>query len=86
MLGEYEAYIAKQNGLDANEIEDLDATTMIVTFKNGEQHRLAECYTRVMGYIRPLTEMNIGKKGEHAARKHFTEAQAMKHVVLESEP
>ena len=85
MLGEYEAYIAKQNGLDADEIADLDATTMLVTFKNGEHHRLAECYTRVMGYIRPLTDFNIGKKGEHATRKPFTEVQAMKHVTLVAE-
>lgn len=30
-------------------------------------------YTRVMGYHRPVESFNIGKKGEHKQRKHFTE-------------
>ena len=28
-------------------------------------------YTRVMGYHRPVESFNIGKTGEHKARKHF---------------
>ena len=35
-----------------------------------------EVWTRVMGYHRPVSEFNPGKKGEHAERVHFTE-QAM---------
>ncbi|MBK7967339.1 MAG: hypothetical protein IPK10_20040 [Bacteroidetes bacterium] len=30
-------------------------------------------YTRVMGYHRPVESFNIGKKGEHKQRLHFTE-------------
>lgn len=30
-------------------------------------------YTRVMGYHRPVESFNIGKKGEHKQRTHFTE-------------
>lgn len=30
-------------------------------------------YTRVMGYHRPVESFNIGKKGEHRQRTHFTE-------------
>lgn len=30
-------------------------------------------YTRVMGYHRPVESFNIGKKGEHKQRRHFTE-------------
>lgn len=30
-------------------------------------------YTRVMGYHRPVESFNIGKKGEHKQRQHFTE-------------
>ncbi len=30
-------------------------------------------YTRVMGYHRPVESFNIGKKGEHIQRTHFTE-------------
>jgi ribonucleoside-triphosphate reductase len=32
-----------------------------------------EVWTRVMGYHRPVSEFNPGKKGEHAERVHFTE-------------
>ncbi len=30
-------------------------------------------YTRVMGYHRPVESFNIGKKGEHRQRLHFSE-------------
>ncbi|MEU6826640.1 ribonucleoside triphosphate reductase, partial [Streptomyces atriruber] len=35
-----------------------------------------EVWTRVMGYHRPVSSFNIGKKGEHAERVHFREAAA----------
>ncbi|NLF05824.1 MAG: ribonucleoside triphosphate reductase [Actinomycetales bacterium] len=35
-----------------------------------------EVWTRVMGYHRPVSSFNIGKKGEHAERQHFTEKAA----------
>jgi anaerobic ribonucleoside-triphosphate reductase len=35
-----------------------------------------EVWTRVMGYHRPVSSFNIGKKGEHAERVHFTEKAA----------
>ncbi|SEB82511.1 ribonucleoside-triphosphate reductase class III catalytic subunit [Paramicrobacterium humi] len=34
---------------------------------------LCEVWTRVMGYFRPVSSFNIGKKGEHAERRHFVE-------------
>ncbi|MFV0426439.1 MAG: ribonucleoside triphosphate reductase [Beutenbergiaceae bacterium] len=34
---------------------------------------VCEVWTRVMGYHRPVSSFNIGKKGEHAERTHFTE-------------
>ena len=33
-----------------------------------------EVWTRVMGYFRPVSSFNIGKKGEHAERMHFQES------------
>ncbi|MEK6647964.1 MAG: ribonucleoside triphosphate reductase [Actinomycetota bacterium] len=33
-----------------------------------------EVWTRVMGYFRPVSSFNIGKKGEHAERTHFQES------------
>jgi anaerobic ribonucleoside-triphosphate reductase len=45
----------------------------------GEHKRCPSCgadcevWTRVMGYHRPVSEFNPGKKGEHAERVHFRE-------------
>jgi len=36
-----------------------------------------EIWTRVMGYHRPVSSFNIGKKGEHAERVHFKEEAAV---------
>lgn len=35
-----------------------------------------EVWTRVMGYHRPVSQFNTGKKSEHYSRKHFTEYSA----------
>ena len=35
-----------------------------------------EVWTRVMGYHRPVSEFNAGKKAEHGERLHFREARA----------
>ena len=40
-----------------------------------------EIWTRVMGYHRPVSAFNIGKKSEYAERKCFKEATAMRHVA-----
>ena len=48
-------------------------------YLSGEQPQCPTCgestqvWTRVMGYFRPVDSFNIGKKGEHKERKHFTE-------------
>jgi len=41
-----------------------------------EDHERQPCevWTRVMGYHRPVSSFNKGKKGEHAERLFFTEA------------
>ncbi|HMA30869.1 MAG TPA: anaerobic ribonucleoside-triphosphate reductase [Casimicrobiaceae bacterium] len=46
-----------------------------ITLDNDERQR-CEVWTRVMGYHRPVASFNIGKKGEHAERRFFTEARA----------
>ncbi|MEN8130624.1 MAG: anaerobic ribonucleoside-triphosphate reductase, partial [Pseudomonadota bacterium] len=38
-----------------------------------EQRQICEVWTRVMGYHRPVSEYNPGKKSEHAERIHFLE-------------
>ncbi len=35
-----------------------------------------EVWTRVMGYHRPVSHFNTGKKAEHFSRKHFVECIA----------
>ncbi len=38
-----------------------------------EERQRCEVWTRVMGYHRPTSSFNIGKKGEHAERIMFRE-------------
>lgn len=38
-----------------------------------EERQPCEVWTRVMGYHRPISEFNPGKKSEHAERRHFKE-------------
>ncbi len=39
-----------------------------------------EVWTRVMGYHRPVSEFNKGKKSEYYSRKCFVEAKAVQHL------
>ncbi len=40
-----------------------------------------EVWTRVMGYFRPVSAFNIGKKSEYAERVCFSEKKAVKHLT-----
>ena len=42
-----------------------------------EERQKTEIYTRVMGYYRPTSEFNRGKKSEFEERKCFTEEKAV---------
>ena len=37
-----------------------------------------EVWTRVMGYLRPVSEFNKGKKSEFYSRQYFKESKAVK--------
>lgn len=37
------------------------------------QRTKCEVWTRVMGYIRPVSSFNLGKKAEYRQRQNFTE-------------
>ena len=41
-----------------------------------EQRQRCEIWTRVMGYHRPVSQFNVGKRSEHRERRHFTERAA----------
>ena len=40
-----------------------------------ELRQPCEVWTRVMGYHRPVSSFNIGKRGEHAERTFFAECR-----------
>jgi hypothetical protein len=42
-----------------------------------------EIWTRVMGYHRPVSEFNKGKKSEYYSRKCFVEEKAVMHMSLD---
>lgn len=44
----------------------------VVGLEDSERQR-CEVWTRVMGYHRPVSEFNPGKKSEHYERRHFVE-------------
>lgn len=45
-------------------------------FLSDEERQPCEIWTRVMGYHRPLSSFNKGKRSEYADRQCFTESQA----------
>ena len=55
---------------DLSEQLNLQAEGIVIT---DEERQVCEVWTRVMGYHRPVSSFNIGKKGEHYERKHFRE-------------
>ncbi len=46
-----------------------------IALEDGERQP-CEVWTRVMGYHRPVSSFNIGKKGEHYERRFFLESRA----------
>jgi len=44
---------------------------------NDSERQECEVWTRVMGYYRPVSEFNIGKKAEHSERVLFSEEKAI---------
>ena len=42
-----------------------------------DERQPVECWTRVMGYFRPVSHFNKGKQSEYAERVWFTEAKAV---------
>ncbi len=72
MLSEYAQSVLKSHNIDVEDVDDV-SDTFVVTFKDGTRHQIVECWSRVMGYYRPMSEYNVGKRQEHADRKLFTE-------------
>ena len=49
-----------------------NAGTAAIALEDSERQP-CEVWTRVMGYHRPVSSFNIGKKGEHYERRFFEE-------------
>lgn len=45
-----------------------------------EERQACEVWTRVMGYYRPVSEFNIGKKSEHNDRLYFSENKTLETI------
>ena len=52
--------------------KDITADTEITL--TDDERQPCEIWTRVMGYHRPVSSFNRGKKGEFAERRYFKEA------------
>ena len=50
-----------------------------IELKDDDRTR-CEVWTRVMGYHRPIDSFNVGKKGEVAERKYFSEEKARRNA------
>lgn len=50
-------------------------TRATITLRDDERQP-CEIWTRVMGYHRPMSSFNIGKKGEFHERRYFSEQGA----------
>lgn len=60
-------------------MNDLRKQTFLATKKitlDDAERQPCEIWTRVMGYHRPVSSFNIGKKGEFHERKYFSEQRA----------
>jgi len=51
---------------------------------DNSQRTKCEIWTRVMGYHRPVSEFNTGKKAEYAERTAFEESIAMDRCLAET--
>lgn len=52
---------------------------MVIKIKNSERTK-CQVWTRGMGFIRPVSNFNIGKTSEYKERQCFSETKAMKRV------
>lgn len=75
MLDEWAKYQLKLNHIDEEDVDEM-STDFVVTFKDGTKRRVCQIYSRVMGYLRPTTDYNVGKYSEFMTRKYFTEEKA----------
>ena len=75
MLSEFAKGVLKNHRINEEDVESVD-NNLVVTFKDGSQQQICEVWSRVMGYYRPMSEYNVGKRQDHADRLLFAEDKA----------
>ncbi|NCA70827.1 MAG: hypothetical protein EOM91_12100 [Sphingobacteriia bacterium] len=56
-------------------LSESDANALAILAIDDSQRVRCEVWTRVMGYHRPVSAFNAGKRAEHAQRRYFREKQ-----------
>ena len=59
-----------------NDMVVMESEPETVVTLSDDERQPCEIWTRVMGYHRPVSSFNTGKKGEFHERKYFTEQGA----------
>lgn len=75
MLSDYAQSVLKAYKINEEDVQDV-STELVVTMKDGTRQQLCEVWSRVMGYYRPMSEYNVGKRQEHEDRQLFVEEKA----------
>lgn len=75
MLSDYAQSVLKAHKIDEKDVESVD-NQLVVTFKDGSRQQICEVWSRVMGYYRPMSEYNVGKRQEHEDRLLFVEEKS----------
>lgn len=60
-----------------NNDDNMSKGQISVTELKDNERQPCEIWSRVMGYFRPLSEFNKGKKAEFIERKSFTESKCI---------
>ena len=55
----------------------MDTIVQDNTRLDDNERQKCEVWTRVMGYFRPMSEFNVGKKSEFCERKYFSERKTV---------
>lgn len=72
MLSEFAQAVLKNHKINEEDVAEVN-DNLVVTFKDGSRQQICEVWSRVMGYYRPMSEYNVGKRQEHEDRELFVE-------------
>lgn len=72
MLSEFAEAVLKNHKISEEDVAEV-SSDLVITFKDGTKQQVCEVWSRVMGYYRPMSEYNVGKRQEHADRELFVE-------------